>query len=124
VTLALDPACRPPPGQLPAQQPIYVYRGDSRAWRWRLWADPERTIPYDLAGAELAAQIRRMPDARFAVDLDLAVDLPNVVIMHLSAEGSRQVPNGRWDLQATWPDGRVQTLIFGRVSVTLDVTRD
>lgn len=110
---------------LAGEVPLFVYRGDTRAWRFRLWADPERTEPYDLAGVHLAAQIRRTPDdRRAAVDLTVEVQLPNVIVCYLSAERSRRCPSGRWDCQATWPDGRVLTLIKGPVVVELDVTRD
>ena len=108
----------------PPEAPLYIYRGDSRSWRFVLWADPGRTEPFDLAGLYVAAQIRRDPDALTAVDLTVNVDLPNVVIVHLSAERSARCPTGRWDMQLTYPDGRVTTAVRGRVAVTPDVTRD
>ena len=108
----------------PPEAPLYIYRGDSRSWRFVLWADPGRTEPFDLAGLYVAAQIRRDPDALTAVDLTVNVDLPNVVIVHLSAEKSARCPTGRWDMQLTYPDGRVTTAVRGRVAVTPDVTRD
>jgi hypothetical protein len=108
----------------PPDVPLYIYRGDSRTWVFRLWADPERTEPYDLAGVDVAAQIRRDPDAATAVRLAVEVALPNVVTLHLSAQVSRSAPTGRWDMQLTWPDGRVATAVRGRVAVTPDVTHE
>lgn len=108
----------------PPDVPLYIYRGDSRSWRFVLWADPGRTEPFDLAGLHVAAQIRRDYDALTAVDLTVNVELPNVVIVHLSAERSARTPTGRWDMQLTYPDGRVTTAVRGRVAVTPDVTRD
>ena len=124
MTISLERAA---PGAVlgaPPEAPLYVYRGDSRTWRFRLWADPGRTEPFDLAGLYVAAQIRRDPDALTAVDLTVNVDLPNVVIVHLSAERAARCPTGRWDMQLTYPDGRVTTAVRGRVAVTPDVTRD
>ena len=108
----------------PPEVPLYIYRGDSRSWRFVLWADLERAEPFDLAGLHVAAQIRRDYDAITAVDLTVEVDLPNVVTIHLSAERSARTPSGRWDMQLTYPDGRVTTAVRGRVAVTPDVTRD
>ena len=123
MTIALERA----PGAVlgaPPDVPLYIYRGDSRSWRFVLWADPGRTEPFDLAGLHVAAQIRRDYDALTAVDLTVNVELPNVVIVHLSAERSARTPTGRWDMQLTYPDGRVTTAVRGRVAVTPDVTRD
>lgn len=108
---------------LVGEVPLFVYRGDSAAWLFRLWADDERSIAYDLTGAQVAAQIRRAPDDRTAVDLLCEVELPNLVTVRLSAAASSRTPTGRWDMQATWTDGRVGTLIKGPVTVTPDVTR-
>ncbi len=109
---------------MPADHMLTVYRGDSHAWQFRFWADSDRTTAYDLTGAELAAQVRRQHDARNPVTLDCAVELPNVVRVYLSADRARRVPGGVWDMRATWPDGRVVTLVAGKVVVTLDVTHD
>lgn len=109
---------------LAGETPLFVYRGDSHAWRVRLWADEERTVPFDLTGAYVAAQIRRSPDAREAVDLACEVELPNVVVARLSPERAARCPSGRWDMQVTWPDARVATVVKGPVTVEPDVTRD
>lgn len=107
----------------PPEVALYAYRGDSRAWRFRLWADSDRTIAFELHDAELAAQVRATPDSARAVDLAVEVVLPNEVTLYLSAAGAARCPTGRWDLEATWPDGRVATLIKGPITVEPDVTR-
>jgi hypothetical protein len=109
---------------LEGEHPLFIYRGDTKAWRWRLWADDQRTVPYDLSGVTgVAAQIRRSPDDLRKTDLACEVELPNVIVMHLHAQASASCPSGRWDLQLTWPDGRVLTAIKGPVYVEPDVTR-
>jgi hypothetical protein len=121
-TLAARETANP---EAPAVVPLYVYRGDSRSWAFRLWEDDERTVPYNLAQVQsVAAQIRRAPDDRAAVDLVCAITLPNWVFVHLSAGQSQTTPTGRWDLQLTWgPVVRVLTVIRGPVTVEPDVTR-
>jgi hypothetical protein len=103
--------------------PLFIYRGDSHAWRFRLWADEDRTEPYDLAQVTVAAQIRATPDDHRKVDLACEVELPNVIVVHLHAQASARTQSGRWDCQLTWPDGRVLTATKGPVYVEPDVTR-
>ena len=116
--------CGAPDGELPEEVALWVYRGDSKAWRWRLWADKDHSEPFDLAGVlSVTAQVRRDPDRAVATELRCDVTLPNTVVMHLEAAASARCPSGRWDMQAIWSDGRVSTLIRGAVYVEPDVTR-
>ncbi|HXC65490.1 MAG TPA: hypothetical protein VNZ67_14095, partial [bacterium] len=70
----------------PAEVPLYVYRGDSRSWGFRLWEDDDRTQPYDLSQVtSVRAQIRRSPDDRVAVELVCQITPPNWIFVHLSA---------------------------------------
>lgn len=108
---------------LAGEVPLFVYRGDTHAWRFVLWADDERSTPWDLTGGTVAAQIRATPDDRRAVELACVVDLPNIVAVTLTAAAAARTPPGRWDMQVTWPDGRVATVVKGPVTVTPDVTR-
>lgn len=108
-----------------AEIPLRIYRGDFWA-RWLvLWADADRTEPVDLDGIEVAAQIRRTPDDRRAVDLMCVTELPNRIHISLTPEQSAVTPTGRWDLQLTYPSagGWVTTVAAGPVTVTPDVTR-
>jgi hypothetical protein len=108
----------------PVEVPLYVYRGDSRSWGFRLWEDDERTQPYDLSQVtSVRAQVRRSPDHRVAVELVCQITPPNWIFVHLSAGQSQGCPTGRWDLQLTRPVSRVQTIIKGPVIVEPDVTR-
>ena len=110
--------------EAPAEVPLYVYRGDSRSWGFRLWEDEDRTQPYDLSQVTSArAQVRRRPDDRVAVELACQITPPNWIFVHLSAGQSQTCPPGRWDLQLTRPVSRVQTIIKGPVTVEPDVTR-
>jgi hypothetical protein len=104
----------------PGTLPLRLYRGDSYAWQVRLWADEAHTEAIALDGASAAAQIEG-PGGVIA--LDCAITLPNLVDVVLPAEHwNGTLALNRWDLQFTWDDGRVYTLLAGPVSVQDDVT--
>ena len=102
---------------------LSVYRGDSEHWTFTLFEDPAQTIPYDLAGVTVKAQIRTGAGALLA-ELVCAVTLPNVIDVALAAAVSAGLCPGTWswDLQLTYPDGAVKTVVAGPVAVTGDVT--
>jgi len=106
---------------LPGSLPLTLYRGDSAAWTIRVWGDDAHAFPIDLTGASAAAVIERGDDQ---LVLGCAITLPNVVDVTLDAAdwGSVAPGMGRWDLQLTFPDGRVATLLAGPVSIAGDVT--
>lgn len=102
-----------------------IYRGDTHEWTFTLWQDEAKTIPVDLTGLELEAEIRNAPSGATIIDLDCVAPIPTngQIKVTLTAENARLVPvNGAWDLQITYPDGRVRTFVAGRVRNTLDVT--
>jgi hypothetical protein len=104
----------------PGTLPLRLYRGDSYSWQVRVWADEAHTQPTDLAGATAAAAIGG-PGGVIAIDC--AVTLPNLIDVVLPAEHwNGTLALDRWDLQLTFDDGRVYTLLAGPVSVQDDVT--
>jgi len=108
---------------LPGQLPLTLYRGDSARWRFTLWTDEAKTQPADLTDATAKAEIRDKPAGATVVALVCAVELPNVVTMELLPAASATLPaKGAWDLQMTYADGSVVTILAGSVEVTPDVT--
>ena len=108
---------------MPGQLPFALYRGDTARWRFTLWLDTAKTQPADLTDATAKAQIRDKPAGAVIVALVCAVELPNVVTAELTADASRTLPaKGVWDLQMTYADGSVVTILAGPVTVTPDVT--
>jgi hypothetical protein len=100
--------------------PLRLYRGDSYPWQVRVWADEAHTAPTDLAGATAAAQIAG-PGGVMVIDC--SITLPNLIDMTLAATAwDGTTAYDRWDLQLTWDDGRVYTLLAGPVAVQDDVT--
>jgi hypothetical protein len=110
-----------------------LYRGDTYSWSFRLWDDEDQTVPHDLTGATAAAQIRNKPAGDLVIDLDCAVVTTgppgpvttNTVQVELPADRWTAAPGigvGAWDLEITYPDGNVTTVLAGKVTVTLDVT--
>jgi hypothetical protein len=100
--------------------PLRLYRGDSYAWQVRVWADEGHTSPMDLAGATAAAQCEGPGSV---VVLDCEITLPNLVDVTLPADNwNGAIALDRWDLQLSWSDGRVYTLLAGPVALQDDVT--
>lgn len=107
----------------PGTYNLVIYRGDTYDWRFQLWQDPEQTIPVDLTGVIIEAQIRNKAGGTLATTLDCVLEPPNIINVSLDAEASMLVPpSGAWDLQLTFPDGAVRTPVAGLVKATLDVT--
>lgn len=103
---------------------LEVYRGDTKRWRFVLWQDDAKTIPVNLAGIVVKAEIRVPgPDGALRATLTCTVTAPNIIDAVLPAAASAQVDNGAWDLQLTYPGGDVVTALSGPVVTTLDITR-
>lgn len=109
---------------MPANFPLTLYRGDSRRWEFRLWADAAKTQAVDLSGVVAAAEIRDQSAGAIVAVLECTVAEPNLIIGRLVAAESRKlpVPTGFWDLRLTYPTGDVVTILAGPVTVTADIT--
>jgi hypothetical protein len=104
----------------PGTLPLRLYRGDSYSWQVRVWADEAHTQAIDLEGANPAAQIEGPGGV---VGLACTLTLPNIIDVELpAANWNGTLALDRWDLQLTWDDGRVYTLLAGPVAVQDDVT--
>ena len=104
----------------PGTLPLRLYRGDSYSWQVQLWTDddPRAAIPLD--GVTAAGAIAGSDGT---ISLDCAVTLPNLIDVDLAAASWDGVTNpSRWDLQLTYSDGRVYTMLAGPVTVQDDVT--
>jgi hypothetical protein len=130
---------------------LEVYRGDTMEWIFQLWASVwsevdggwvQEGAPIDVSlwrfkaeirsgiDGELFAGLQRMVpvDPRLTLDnkYGRAVALQEMaegwVRMRLTANQSRQLKSGVWDLEGTTPDGWVKTLIRGAVIISGDVT--
>lgn len=105
---------------VPASYDLTLYRGDSARWQARLWTDGARTVPYNLSGAVVTAQIRDRPGGTVTVFLSCAVTLPNTIDIALAA-GAPLPGRGVWDLQLQ-QGADVTTVLAGRVTVLAEVT--
>jgi len=107
----------------PAVYSLAVYRGDSYHWSFRCWQDAAKTVPSDLTGVVPKAEIRDAPGGTVVLTLAVALTLPNIIDISLSATASKTFPpTGVWDLQLTYPSGDVRTVVAGTTSMTPDVT--
>jgi len=107
----------------PVTVPLEVYRGDSAHWTFALYTDAELTAPFDLTGAAAAAEVRPKTSGPVLTALVCTITLPNTVDVDLPAAASGLLTGKAvWDLQLTWLNGKVQTVVAGPVTVTEDVT--
>lgn len=108
----------------PGSYNLDIYRGDSYAWEFKVWDDEGKTEPFDLSGATPKAEIRDKPGGTTIFELECMIVDTNVIRMELSAELSRSLPTrgGGWDLQLSYPDDQVVTILAGTVMVTPDYT--
>jgi len=108
----------------PGPMPLELYRGDSASWQFRLYDDEGKTIPTNLTGVQAKSQIRDRSGGTSVTDLTCVITLPNIIDVSLTAEDSKaiELTRGFWDLQLTYTDGRVHTIVAGGVTVTADIT--
>jgi hypothetical protein len=107
----------------PANYALTLYRGDTARWQFTLWLDESKLDPADLTGVVTKAEIRDRPGGAVITELATAVTLPNVVQMELTPEQSGALPaSGAWDLQLTYPNTDIVTILAGAVTVTPDIT--
>lgn len=107
----------------PGNYRLEVYRGDTKRWAFVLWQDVAKTIPVDLTGVAVQAQLRNHPDGAVCSVLACTVALPNTINAMLTAAESTKAVNGVWDLQLLFSGGDVVTALSGPVFVVADVTR-
>jgi len=112
---------------MPGTYPLALYRGDSYAWQFRVWADAAHTVPVDLTGATAKAEVRYTPGGTDILAMVCTVTGPNIIDMSLPAAAWTTWPfqsSGKpmWDLQVTFPGGAVITYLAGAVTLTADVT--
>lgn len=107
----------------PGKFDLNLYRGDSYAWRFIMFSDAAQTVPVDLAGATVKAEIRDKSAGTKIVALDVVVTQPNIVDMSMTPAMYVTCPSkGVFDLQITFADGQVHTPLAGAVTITADVT--
>jgi hypothetical protein len=110
---------------MPGSFDLDIYRGDTGRWSFLLWRDAAKTVPVDLTGSTPRAQVRGGVGGAVLVDLACSVTAPNRIDVVLSAAASAGMApvRGYWDLEVTYSDGNVSTVLAGRACVTADVTR-
>jgi hypothetical protein len=108
----------------PGTYPIFVYRGDSYNWQFTLWQDTIKTQPVDLTGVTGKAEIRTAAAGTLITSMVVTITQPNILNVRLPATNSALLTKvgGFWDLQLTYTNSDVQTVVSGSVTVTMDVT--
>jgi hypothetical protein len=108
---------------IPGPYSLLIYRGDTYAWLFEIWQDQHRRYPANLLGSKAKAEIRDTPGGRLRAQMDCEVQLPNRIIVTLSARQSEELLQdaGVWDLQIT-QISTVTTIVRGPVTIVGDVT--
>lgn len=113
---------------LPATRDLTIYKGDTFTMQVRLrqkTVDGLAGASVDLTGATPKAQVRTDYDAP-AVLADftctLAPATSGIIQLELSAAQTATFTTGVWDLQVTFPDGRIRTYVTGTVTTQKEVT--
>ncbi len=109
--------------QQPGRYDLRMYRGDSYAWRVIVWEDQALTVPSDLTGATVAAEIRERYWGTTVVELGAVVTPPNIIDLTMSPDMWPGCPvAGVWDLQVTTSPDEVHTVLSGEFRSDGDVT--
>jgi hypothetical protein len=106
----------------PGNYSLAIYRGDSYKWQFKLWSDTAKTQPVDLTGVTVKAEIRDRPGGNLLGTLACAITMPNIINASLTSTDTALLTSGAWDMQLTYSDGEVSTVLSGLVTVTMDVT--
>lgn len=107
----------------PGKMDLSIYRGDSYKWQYTLWVDEAKTIPADLTGCTVKAEVRAGPGTAVITTLATSITMPNKINVTLTAAVSATLPAAaKWDLQLTYTTADVTTIVAGAVSVTSDIT--
>lgn len=109
----------------PGDYPLDLYRGDSYSWQFKIWTD--QALPptaADLTGVTAKAEVRDTPGGLLLATLTCTITLPNTILVKLPAAlwTGLNRKQAAWDLQLTYADLSVVTIIAGAVTVTPDVT--
>ena len=107
----------------PGKYSLLIYRGDSYKWQFKLWSDTAKTVPVDLTGVTVKSEIRDKPGGNLLGALTCVVTMPNIIDASMTATDTAALAtSGVWDLQLTYTDGDVSTVLSGTATVTMDVT--
>lgn len=117
---------------IPPTYPLEFYQGDSVAFSIRARGRTSTGGPgayYDLTGSTAKAQLRTFEEDSTSIEFTVTLGNQttergkiNLALSHAQTAALTDTEYV-WDIQITWPDGRVTTLLRGPVTVTKEVTR-
>lgn len=106
---------------LPGEYALDLYRGDTKRYQFKLWADAAKTVPADLTGVTASAMIRDKLNGTLIAELTCTITEPNIIDMPITSDQTYPA-KGVWDLQLTYPNSDIVTVLKGPVTTTADVT--
>lgn len=108
----------------PATHNLELYAGDDYGLVVT-FTDPD-AVPLNLSGLTFRSQVRMYesdPTIRASFTVDSSAASTGVIGLSLAKEITVDLGDGVWDLEQTDGTGKVQTLLAGKVTVRLEVTR-
>ena len=110
----------------PGSYNLDLYRGDTYKWQFQLFQDNDQTQPVNLTGATLKSEIRDKTAGTVVIPITCtlsATPTDGIINAVLAATAFAGMPqHGVWDLQVTFSNGDIHTVLAGTVTVTADVT--
>lgn len=112
--------------QATLSSPLRIKQGDTFHLEI-LWNDSEGT-PVDMTGCSARMQLRRTPGGPLL--LDMSTDNGRIALaagsftFDVDAQAMQRLsaPDGVFDLQVEYPDGRIATILGGKFELIQDVT--
>lgn len=110
---------------VPPNESFTHYRGDTFTALVHVWDDTAHTIPSDLTGAAVAAQIRVSTSATAVITTFDVTKSGNTITLRLPPAKVEKLPQRSvYDVEVDWQADRVnvQTILRGSFTVDPDVT--
>lgn len=111
---------------LPCCLDIVLYQGDS--WDMHAVIKDSEDVAIDLTGAVIRVQVRKKhgDPVLFEISSALEITIGGLGNNELTWIEIVDLPQGvyKWDLQITFPDGKVRTIFAGKFTTQSDITNN
>lgn len=117
--------------------PLTIEQGATKHFTltWGSGTSEADLVPYDLAGCTAEMMVKKTFTTEPAM-LEASTDPDDGIVLQPGGQlgvidvtldavktDALDGTTGRWDLEVTWPDGRVDRVAEGQVTISLSVTR-
>lgn len=108
---------------VPATLPLKHYRGDTLTLTVKLWNDASHSQPTNLTGATVLAQVRSNPDSDVVITTFGSSITGSQITLTLTPAQTALLPEeATYDVQVTYSNNVVQTVLAGELTAEPDVS--